>query len=578
MLQKRYSFYFLFIIILVIYSLNSCSFYTASYENSAKIEVEHITATGDIHYEINIEDTPVDIIFAFTNVNEVVGSDTPDVYAESITVNGQSFSAPIPTNFEYSVDNQNSTYTFIETSTRELVESIRTSAINKNTFPLPAVPSFDVVNDTNSFGDVDTNGNPITVDATCRSVVGPILTGQGNRTLNIWVADDCWEIGGDRKHLVTTEMITALEEKFLKTGLDNDIYDWVTTILGPEWGDTGYSNLIATNNEITILLNDIDNDDSDNGGVVGYFWGANNYTDTVSGFPGSNERIMFVIDAVMYASPSLDGYSVAPGPGWTENLFWPKIVFSTLAHEFQHMIHFYQKNFVANAAAFTETWINEMCSMLIEDFLADKTGVEGPRGVSPLIGTAGSPGNSEGRLPIFNQYLTNNLIITSNFGGNDPHYSDYSVSYAFGAWLARNYGGVEFLNRVVSSPYANKEAIEYAVQAYTGGTESFERLLQRWGAAIFLSDKTEAPGLYQYNSGGWFTSAINGNNYNLGSINLYNYNPAPEFATSTFQLSSGLTDAGSNVYLLAKENASGKLAWDITIPQDVRLTVIFKGK
>jgi len=368
-------------------------------------------------------------------------------------------------------------------------------------------------------------------------------------------------------------MIDILKEKFLKTGLDNDIYDWTTNILGAEWGNTGYSNLIGFNGEITILLADIDGDNSDNGGVVGYFWAGNNFT--ASDVPDSNERIMFVVDSVMYASPSTDGSPTDSNTGWTDSAFWPKVVFSTLAHEFQHMIHFYQKTFIAEAPGTTETWINEMCSMLVEDFLADKIGVEGPRGVSPQISTAGDPGNKDGRLPWFNQYLFRPLIV------NYPktfYVQDYPVAYAFGAWLARNYGGVEFLNNVVSSGYTDKRAIEYAVQAYTGGTESFERLLQRWGGAIFLSDRTEAPPMYQYNSGGWFTSTINGNEYNLGSINLYNYDPAPEMAVSASELSSGLKGPGSNVYLLAKENASGHLSWDITIPDDVRLTVIFKGK
>ncbi|RKX80531.1 MAG: peptidase M30, partial [Spirochaetes bacterium] len=556
MLPKRHFFYFLFIIVTVIYSLTSCSFFTVSYKNKAKIEVEHITATGDIHYEIDIKDEPVDIFFAFTNVNEMVGTDTPDVQSESIVVNGQEFPAPIPIDFEYSAAAEGSMHAFINTSTRKLLASLHSDTISKNSFPVPGVPSFDYENESATFNDSDINDQMIPKNAHCRSVIGPILTSQGNRTLNIWVADDCWETDGTKKHLVTTEMITALEDKFLKTGLDNDIYDWVTTILGPEWGKTGYSNLIPPNNEITILLSDINEDNSDTGGVVGYFWAGNNFT--ASSVSDSNERIMFVIDAVMYANPSLDGSPTATDTtGWTDSAFWPKFVFPTLAHEFQHMIHFYQKSFVANATAPTETWINEMCSMLIEDILADKIGVEGPRGVSSLIGTAGSPGNIEGRLPIFNQYLTNEVIVTSNFGKIADQYADYSVAYAFGAWLARNYGGVEFLHNVVSSPYTDKKAIEYAVQKYTGGAESFERLLQRWGGAIFLSDKTDAPLKYQYNSGGWFTSTINGKKYNLGSINLYNYDPSPEIATSTSQLASGLTASGTNVYLLAKENALG---------------------
>ena len=572
-MKKRYKIFILIGILSASYFFNSCSMYTISYNNSAKIEIEHFENTGDIHYEADIKDSPVDIFFSFTNVNEYKGSDTPDVQSESIVIDGKEFSAPTPVVLGYSPAGESSLHSFINTSTRELLTTLHSNRVSKNTFSVPGILSLDTVNQPGTFFDSDINDQMVGKNATCRSVVGPVLTDQGNRTLNIWVANDCWETGGSKKHLITQGMITALEEKFLKTGPDNDIYDWVTSILGAEWGTTGYSNLISQNGEITILLSDINNDNSDTGGVVGYFWSGNNFAQsTVS---DSNERIMFVIDAVMYASPSNDGYTTEAATGWSVSDFWPEVVFSTLAHEFQHMIHFYQKNFVAGAEGTTETWINEMCSMLVEDFLSDKIGVEGPRGVSPLTGTAGDPGNTEGRLPWFNQYLFRPLIVDYP---QTFDLEDYPVAYAFGAWLARSYGGVEFLHNLVSSPYYDKKAIEYAVHKYTGGTETFERLLQRWGGAIFLSNKPEAPALYRYNSGGWFTSSINGNSFNLGSVNLYNYSPAPEVPSSAAQLSAGLKALGSNVYLLAKENATGKLSWDITIPEDVRLTVIIKGK
>ncbi len=570
---QKYHFYFFFLIGIVFSFLDSCSLYTIPYTNSAKIEIEHVENTGNIHYKTDVKGAPVDIIFSFTNVNQYTGSNTPDVQSESIVIDGQTFPAPTPTDFKYSTEGEDTVHTFIENSTRSLMASLHSSTINRNTFSVPETPIFDTVNATGSFNDIDSTGQMAGESATCRAVIGPISTSQGNRTLNIWVADNCWETGGSKKHLITPEMLTALEQKFLKPGPDNDIYDWDTTILGPEWGNTGYSNLISSNGEITILLSDIEDDNSDNGGTVGYFWSGNNFK--TSSVPDSNERIMFVIDAVMFASPSDDGSSTAATTGWVESDYWPKVVFSTLAHEFQHMIHFYQKQFVSNAEHTTETWINEMCSMLIEDFLSDKLEVEGPRGVNPLIGSAGSSGNHEGRLPWFNQYLFRPLIV------DYPQtftIDDYPVAYAFGAWLARNYGGVEFLHNVVCSPYYDKRAIEYAVQKYTGGNESFERLLQRWGGAIFLSNKTEAPPLYQYNSGKWFTSIINGTEFKLGSINLYNYSPAPEIPTSVTQLSTGLKAPGTNVYLLVKENATGKQSWDITIPEDVRLTVIFKGE
>ncbi len=572
MLTKKNTSFFFLTLMVILYTFVSCSFNTTSYKNNSGIEIEHIENTGDIQYKIDIENKPVDIVFSFTNVNQYTGSDTPDVQSESIVINGQTFPAPSPVEFNFSTGRKDTIHEFIDTSTRTLLSSLQSVSVSRDAFPLPGALNFDMVNDLGTFKDIDAAGQMAGENATCRGVIGPILTDQGNRTLNIWVADNCWETGGSKTHLITPEMITTLENKFLKTGLDNDIYDWVTDILGPEWGNTGYSNLIPPNNEITILLSDIEGDDSDNGGTVGYFWAGNNFTTASS--PDSNERIMFVIDAVMFASPSDNGSSTADTTGWAETDYWPKVVFSTLAHEFQHMIHFYQKNFVENADITTETWINEMCSMLVEDFLADKIGVEGPRGVSPLIGSAGNPGNTEGRLPWFNQYLFRPLIV------NYPQpfeLADYPVAYAFGAWLARNYGGVNFLHRVVSSPYYDKKAIEYAVQKYTGGTESFERLLQRWGGAIFLSDKIEAPSLYKYNTGDWFISAINGNEYRLGSINLYNYIPTPEIPASPVQLSTGLKAPGSNVYLLAKENALGKFSWDITIPDDVRLSVIVKS-
>ena len=553
--------------------LSACSLFTVSYQNSEKISVEHVEATGDIRYEIEITENPVDIIFSFTNVNQYTGSETPDVAAGSITVNGRAFSAPLPVNFQSPGDTSGTLLGFIEASTRDLVKRLAVSPMSRNTFPPHGEPVFDAVDDTQSF-QVFLENSLVSQNASCKSVTGPVSTAMEDRTLNIWVADDCWwESGSTKKHYITQEMVTALEDAFLTSGADNDIFDWTTAILGAEWGDTAYSKLIPFNREITILLDDIDDDNSDNGGFVGYFWPGNNYT--MADLPESNERIMFVVDAVMYASPSLDGSSTAASPGdWTDTAYWPKIVFSTLAHEFQHMIHFYQKTIKANAQEDTETWINEMCSQLVEDFLADKIGVEGPRGVLPGDGTAGSPGNTQGRLPWFNQYLFRSLIVDSPQPFDLP---DYSVAYAFGAWLARNYGGVDFLNKVVTSPLSDKEAIEQAVRAYTGKDESFERLLQRWGGAIFLSDKTQAPPLYQYNRGEWFTSVKNGIEYHLGSINLFNYDPVPEFADSPFQLSNGLTSPGSNVYLLAKENALGKLSWDIFVPEDVRLTVIFKG-
>ncbi len=544
------------------------------YENDAKISIEHVPATGDIRYEIDVGDKPVDIIFSFTNVREVGGADVPDVEESSIEINGFSFPAPVPHVMEVPEKNRSPLRVFLEESTRDVLSSTGPAELSKNTLPVIGLPHFDKVSDTDTFTGVDEEGSIQYDTATCRYVSdGPVDTGQGERTLNIWVADNCW--GGESEDVtnVTNEMITELAGKFLQAGSDNDIYDWVTGILGPEWGEHSYDSLIPFTKEITILLCDIGDDTDPNSAAVGYFWPVHNFI--ASSKTDSNERVMFVLDAVIYADPynTLDDNDTT----WEPTDYWPKVVFSTLAHEFQHMIHFYQKRVLRTGLnTATETWINEMCSLLTEDFLSDKIGVEGPRGVDPEEPTAGDSDNVYGRLPTFNEYLFRPVIV------DYPQsfvLEDYSVAYAFGAYLARNYGGVDFLNRVVCSSYTDKEAIEYAVREYTDGEETFERLLERWGGAIFLSDKITAPEMYRYNCGTWFVSNIDaGTAYNLGSINLYNYNPSPQYAESASQLSHGLDSPGSNVYLLAAEDALGKYSWDITIPEDVRLTVIFKGQ
>ena len=258
----------------------------------------------------------------------------------------------------------------------------------------PAVPSFDTVG--SNVGGAFYNIDETPVPATCWAVVPDVaVAGGGTRTLNIWVANDCWD--GDpaavgRTLRVTQAMVDALAARFLATGLSNDIYDWVTTMLGAEWGPTGSAMYIPANDEITILLCDIGNNNPAYSGVVGYFWSKDNFTTAYE--PSSSTRVMFTIDAVMYANGDIPGLA-----NWQPTDYWPEEIYSTLAHEFQHMIHFYQRGVLRNAEAFGDTWINEMASQVVEDLLADKMHVMGPRGVDADVfpdGSAGVPGQQRG--------------------------------------------------------------------------------------------------------------------------------------------------------------------------------------
>jgi hypothetical protein len=146
-------------------------------------------------------------------------------------------------------------------------------------------------------------------------------------------------------------------------------------------------------------------------------------------------------------------------------------------------------------------------------------GVQGPRGVAPSEGGAGDPGNTAGRLPGYIFYPDISLEV---WGAVDT-LGSYSAAYAFGAYLTRNYGGADFVRRVVQSAYPDERSVVSAAESASGRAESMVGLLARWGVAALLSGRTDAPEGYRYNSGGFFTSSVGGAEYRLGSINMYNY-------------------------------------------------------
>jgi len=426
-------------------------------------------------------------------------------------------------------------------------------------------PLYDAEDQSSSFYD----DNGISIPATCRKVV---YSGSGKPvTLNIWVADNCWD-GTEctRTNCVTQTMVDTLASKFLLTGDYNDIYEWITNIFGIEWGTHSYpSQLIPDNNEITILLYDIDADNTSTSGVLGFFYSRDNFFRVLDDnkLKYSNQRVMFYLDSVIYAAK--EGTWDVADPG-------PSLIISTLAHEFQHMINFYQKNVLrVPGGSGPETWLNEMCSMVAEDLVATKLQVDGPRGVSYLLPGAGLPGNNEGRLPLYNYY--NYVSIVRWLTTYPEVLRSYSANYAFGAYLARNFGGAPFMQKLVQNQYTDFKAINYAL-TQSGYSEDFASVLRKWGAANLLSDSTSPPsGYYQYNSGTWFTSTIGSISYDLGSINLYNYTysgqTGPRYFTSSIPYGK---EAGSNIYYRVGSNLTGTITRSITMEDNIKLTVVVK--
>ncbi len=403
----------------------------------------------------------------------------------------------------------------------------------------------DVAGDSQTFY-LDT-GTTNTTAATAKKVVS-----DGTKTLNIWVSNDSFGTGCGKAKCVTQAMVDALADTFLKAGDDNDIYDWVTNIYGEEWGSAAqakYSNFIGENDEITILLTDIDDDNRPTGGVIGYFWSKDNVENT--SISGSNQRIMFYADAVMFANTDNDG-------------FWQKEMVSTLAHEFQHMIHFYQKTVLLDASS--DTWINEMLSETTEDLVATKIQHSGPRGVEHTDGSGGSAGNTNGRYPLFNENNTLSLTAWNN------SLADYSKVNAFGTFLTRNYGGAKVLHDIMHNNLEHEDAIVDAVlKSPQGAGKTFDDLLKEWGVAVLLSDNNNLENAPEYNTGGFTPNTYNNNTYELGSINFFNYDPQPSIKTIA-----GTVESQGNYYYKVGENLTGTVTIDLTLNGTTEATLIAK--
>ena len=362
-----------------------------------------------------------------------------------------------------------------------------------------------------TFRDLDA-GNLVFIPATARRVVT-----DGDTTLALWVADRDW--GPNCRGgwpCLTGEMVNALADRFLRPGSGNDIHDWVTAVYGDPWGSHDLPLLIPpdADDEIHILLFDIRDDGIPAPGecrIVGFFWAVHNYRQGNPRIPPvSAERLIFFMDSVYMAIPE--------GPSWEVTDRGPSIVISTLAHEYQHMIHFYQKPVLRNTIS--ETWLNEMASEVAEDLIADKLMVNGPRGVAYDNPAAGQPGNERGRLPYYNLFNDLQVTVWNNVIAN------YSLNYALGAYLARTYGGAALFSDIVQSADSGIAAIEAAL-ADAGHDVSFGQVLADWAVATLLSDDTAAPAPYRYNPGAWSTSYTDGEQFRLGSINLFNYRYEP---------------------------------------------------
>ncbi len=529
-------------------------------------QVQHVPWTGSFTWTLSPTVGARTAYFVFTNP-DLIGdvAQGPGVKAATISVDGR----PLPTPSPLRLPSMNSAPRSL---TEQIAEFNRDPSpyLRREAFPaplgavvsgLPAESDQEGLTAGTFVTKIDANGDPAaSVAATCRKVVGPLSLPDGRKaTLSVWVEDTVWDSGE-----LSQPKVNALAQRMLDPTSLDDIYHWDTAVGGQPWGPHVNSRYIPWdgNNTITMFLGHLNADYAPgNPVIVGYFYAKDAFK--VSEIPGSNQRIMFYADSYLFSQG---------GDLWMTDAPWPSMVFSTLAHEMQHMIQFYQKQVYRGTATGADTWINEMCSMIMEDLVANKLGVEGPRGVKTP--DAGPSDNVLGRLGGPSGFTQNASTGLTMPGTYDP--VDYAVAYAFGAWLARNYGGADLLRRIIQSSDTNSAAVTNAVESATGQAETLGGLLERWAAAVLLSDTMTAPPGYRYNTGGWITSTSGGLAYSLGSIDMFRYSPALSVLTDADLLAGTTLFRSSNVYYQAASILTAPHTWQLTIPDGIRMSVVLK--
>jgi hypothetical protein len=287
----------------------------------------------------------------------------------------------------------------------------------------------------------------------------------------IWVVNDYFDDASSnlKDNKVTQAQIDALAGKF------DLIYPVETNLLGYEYGGGPGGNGGADGDaRIQILVYDIDGDygKQRDGVVLGYFYSVDEYPDDDR---DSNEAEIFYLD-----SEVLDGN--------------PTVLYSTLVHEFNHMINYNVKVLdpKTGKSANYESWYTEMLSMLAEDAIGPFAGIE-----------AGKDGHViKERIPAWLVSFNDYGVMQWKNGADVLGY--YASNYAFGAYLARNFGGPALVSAIAKSPNGGRTSLDESLRAHNSSLFSgldvspSEYALARFGEALVYSGTKKPNGVYSF--------------------------------------------------------------------------------
>ncbi len=224
--------------------------------------------------------------------------------------------------------------------------------------------------------------------------------------------------------------------------------------LHEEWPATISDKAGEPDQKIIIFINDCF-DDKDKGSVVGYFWRGDLYSTEARSYKYSNQCRMIYIDSYWVKKDMEKGTEEAD---------------STLAHEFTHMINAIQKKLNV------ESWFTEMLAMASEDFM----------GSTYFNFSTTDESSVFTRLSTFNWAFPYGVEEKYWNGGDNISYN-YANTYALGAYLMRNYGGIGLINKIATNEETGKEAITKALQD-SGYDETYDSVFAKFGQVLINTD------------------------------------------------------------------------------------------
>lgn len=342
-----------------------------------------------------------------------------------------------------------------------------------------------------------------------------------NEKCNVWYMDYCYDRNTNfrdkqlayynkfrERNAPTVEELKKLGDVF------DRIFEPETNLLGKTTITNDRSNVIKTPNKINILVTDLYDDACSNqvNGTIGYFYSADCYRNynakNGAGIHNSNETLMFYIDSYFLKNDPME-------------------IYSTLAHEFCHMLNYINKVLNANQIGEEFSWFTELMAGMSEDVMNSYV-LKALNDADCSLSEGGAKhAVYDARLPYFNaghSYGFMDWDTTDNF----ELQCTYGNIFAFGAYLDRNYGGINLIHKLATNLGLGFNSIVSAVNDL-GYSETEETIMKKFPLVIMCNSENSITLDRK------IVGKIGGLEYTLDAIDLWSPDYSYEIGKSIYE-------------------------------------------